>query len=504
MTNKILHNMLHLCLALSLVAAAVSCSNSARNEFDRLLVTLAADDATIDHADWEKIVSYIDDNKAKLSDFYDGDTLSVERVKTYISKMFDKRRPPLHIEFTGIGQAEHMAINMYLERSGSMTPYDAPQGDGTFKSAIVRMLNNLPGSNDDNKIFVVNSTITSYPEGFASFISDNNIFEATKGLGDPSYTDFGTIFETLLNKTGDNELGILVTDMIYSTKKMIGTNPTKVFTEAQGMINSVFKDVVKKKSMLIIKMRGSYNGPYYTFCSPNAGTTYNGHRPYYIIVVGNNDNIARLTKDPEYGSFAKFESLPGYQAMYMFNTSDEYRPYYSLLLRNTNIRGRFQPEHGQPKAITRIKGMKADSNSGDMRMVLAVDLNGMLIAKDYATDISNYRVIADSPVKLLKIMPINKEDITPAEKKYIGSATHLFVLEAKDISHKQEVEIRLQNRLPAWVAESSSDDDRDTDAPRFADTTFGLRYLLQGIYDSYERNSNGEPYYFSMKLSFDD
>ena len=101
-------------------------------------------------------------------------------------------------------------------------------------------------------------------------------------------------------------------------------------------------------------------------------------------------------------------------------------------------------------------------------------------------------------------MPINKEDITPAEKKYIGSATHLFVLEAKDISHKQEVEIRLQNRLPAWVAESSSDDDRDTDAPRFADTTFGLRYLLQGIYDSYERNSNGEPYYFSMKLSFDD
>ena len=65
------------------MAAAVSCSNSARNEFDRLLVTLAADDATIDHADWEKIVSYIDDNKAKLSDFYDGDTLSVEKVKTY-------------------------------------------------------------------------------------------------------------------------------------------------------------------------------------------------------------------------------------------------------------------------------------------------------------------------------------------------------------------------------------------------------------------------------------
>ena len=28
-----------------------------------------------------------------------------------------------------------------------MTPYDSPQGDGSFKAAIVQMLNNLPGNN---------------------------------------------------------------------------------------------------------------------------------------------------------------------------------------------------------------------------------------------------------------------------------------------------------------------------------------------------------------------
>lgn len=135
------------------------------------------------------------------------------------------------ISFVGIGDNAYLKVNFYLERSGSMTPYDSPQGDGPFKAAIVQMLNNLPGNNGDNKIFVVNSKVCQYPQGFQKFIADNNIFEATKGIGDPSYTDFSKIFDTILNKTGNDELSILVsiTDMIYSTKSMSGINPPKGF-----------------------------------------------------------------------------------------------------------------------------------------------------------------------------------------------------------------------------------------------------------------------------------
>ena len=35
----------------------------------------------------------------------------------------------------------------------------------------------------------------------------------------------------------------------------------------------------------------------------------------------------------------------------------------------------------------------------------------------------------------------------PAEKKYLSTATHLFVLSAKEISHEQEVKIRLINNF---------------------------------------------------------
>ena len=68
------------------------------------------------------------------------------------------------------------------------------------------------------------------------------------------------------------------------------------------------------------------------------------------------------------------------------------------------------------------------------------------------------------------------------------------------LKQDQDVSIRLQNRLPEWIATSSTDDDTNLSAADFAGTTFGLKYLLQGIYDSYKKLSDGEPYYFELKL----
>lgn len=490
-------------LAFLLAMTLASCGNKHKKEFNKLLLELADTDKTIDHSDWMTIENYLDGQKANFKDFYDGDKIDVDAVKEYITDFFEHRRPSKEINFVGVGNSAYLKVNFYLERSGSMTPYDSPDGDGSFKAAIVQMLNNLPGNNNDNRIYVVNSSVNSYPQGFSKFIADNNIFEATKGIGDPSYTDFSKIFDTILNKTGNDELSILVTDMIYSTKSMSGINPQKVFAEAQGMTNAVFKDEVKKKSMLIIKMQGSYSGPYYSYNSPSGGKTYKGSRPYYIVIVGSNDNIARLTNDNAYASFSKFPEMRGYEHEYLFETSDVYKPYYSLLLNNPDIRGRFQPERGQESQITNITNVEIDRNSGDFRLALAVDLSKMLIDEDYLTDPKNYQIGSDDEITIKEIRKISGKDITPAEKKYLGSATHIFILEMKEIKCDQDVDIKLLNRLPAWVEASSSDDDTTVGGGSFASTTFGLKYLLQGIYSSYQKNSEGEPYYFDLKMKME-
>ena len=487
-------------MAVLLMTVVLSaCGGGGKKELNRLLLELADKDKTIDVNDWEAIEKFLDEQKANFRDFYVDGKLDVDAVKDYVSDFFEHRRPSKEIQFV-IGKRT-LGVNFYLERSGSMVPYDSPNGDGSFKAAIVQMLNNLPGGNEDHHIYVVNSEINTYPEGFSKFISDPNIFEATKGIGDASFTDFAAIFSQLLNKTGADELSILVTDMIYSTKNMAGVNAQKVFAEAQGMANAVFKSEVKDKGMLIVKMNGSYSGPYYSYNSPG-GQSYTGRRPYYIVIVGANDIIARLTKDNNYAAFSRLNELKGYENMYLFETDDVYKPYYSLLLSNDDIRGRFTPERGQESQIKNLEDVEVDRNSGDIRLALAVDLSGMLIDESYLTDKKNYRIESDDKVEILQIRKIDQKDITPAEKKYIGKATHIFVLGSDGINHDQKVEIKLMNRLPYWVEESSSDDDTNVGSAGFSTTTFGLKYLLQGIYDSYRKHSEKEPYYFEIDLEF--
>lgn len=477
----------------------IGCRDRAKGELNKLLLEIADADETIDATDWEKLVTFFDAQKANFKSFFEDEELDVEEVKEYIEDFFEHRRPAKKIRFEGIGTARVLHVNFYLERSGSMTPYDSPQGDGSFKAAIVQMLNNLPGENDEHNIYVVNSTVNEYPQGFSKFLTDNNIFEATKGIGDPSFTDFGAIFKELLDKTDGSHLSILVTDMIYSTKDMAGVNPQKVFSEAQGMTNAVFKSQVKDKAMLIVKMNASYNGPYYSYNS-TAGKQYDGRRPYYIVIVGTNDNIARLTRDESYSAFAKFSEMKGYEDMYLFETDDVYHPYYSLLLSGDDIRGRFRPTRGQDNRILSLEDIDLDKNSGDLRLALAVDLSGMLIDKQYLTNAANYIIESDDPVEIKQIREIEQRDLTPAEKKYIGTATHIFVLEMKQIKHDQEIEIKLRNELPTWIEASSSDDDSNLAVAGFSNTTFALKYLLQGIYNSYKRYSDGTPYYFEMEL----
>lgn len=450
-------------LALTLTVA--SCGNGPRKELNKLLLELADADQTIDGNDWQKIAYFLDRNKAHFKEFYDHGQIDVDDVEDYISDFFEHRRPSKHIAFQGIG-AKQPTFHIYVERSGSMAPYDSKDGDGSFRAAIMALQNNLPGT----------ATIDS--------------------VGEKGYTNFQQIFDQILNRTNEDQVSILVTDLICSVKDMQGVNPQRVFSEIEGMTNAVFKSEVKNKSMLVVRMMGSYNGPYYSY--DNSVKPFAGRRPYYIIIVASNTNMVRLTHDATLRTFADMERMRGYDNMCLMTANDIYKPYYSLLLSNRDVRGRFRPERGQDTQIRSLTGVEPDRNSGDIQLALAVDLSHLLIDQRYLTDVSNYEVKADDDVRIKEIRKIEKADMTPAEKKYLGTATHIFVLQAASIGHGQEVEIKLLNRMPQWIGAASTDNDLTPDA----NTTFGLKYLLGGIYDSYNRNAD-DHYYFELELELD-
>lgn len=466
-----------------------ACSPNPKKALNQILIEAADKDGTIDKTDWKRITDFISSHKKSFQDWYDQDRLDEDDVEEYISNFFADRRPAKEVNF----EYADVQVNFYLERSGSMVAYDSPKGDGSFKSAIVTLLNALPGN--DNRMYVVNSQITPYPEGIANFVHGADIFEATKGLGDPSYTDFGSIFNELLNKTDKNTLSILVTDMIYSTKDMAGVNPERVFAEAGGMINHVFRNSVRSKSILILKMNASYNGPYYAYNS-TASKNYNGSRPYYIVLVGENKLMRQIARNADFSTFREFAHLKGYENQYLFATSEYYEPYYSLLLSGKDTKGRFVPERGQGNRIRTLESVHPDEQSGTLQLELAVDMGGMFIPESMLTDPSNYTVDAKDKFVIRSIRRVNPKEIRPNEAKYMGRATHIMVLSSEHYTGTQDIEIKLNNTLPQWVAQSNDYDDTDIEPH----TTFGLLPLMRGIYDSYAKNSKGRPCYFEMEI----
>lgn len=496
-------------LALMLIAGALLATACSRQDkgLDQKLLELARQDETIDASDWQVIDTYLRDNRIRHEDWFDGETLDAEAVKLYIDDFFATRRPAQTITYVGIGRhgaQGPMKVKFYLERSGSMTPYDAQRTGGEFKSAVVSLLNSLPGQDEDNIIYVVNDAVYNYPDGYRDFVRQGNIFAATTRLGDPSYTDFTCILDSVLNQNHENELSILVTDLIYSTASMTQMSTDKIFSEEANITNTVFRNRVRDKALLVLRMEGSYDGNYYSYDNPRQGKPYRGKRPYYFLITGDNDVLRRIADDPAYREFADFTRLRGFRDMYVFETSDVYSPYYTLIVGDENQRGRFRPQRGGSRnQITAIEDLEEDRNSGEIRLALGINLGQMLIDPQYMTDPANYLVESEDPITIEKIEPIEPSDITPRNKPYLENATHRMVLRIPKFTHKQEVSIRLLNRLPDWVQQAHSNDDRDLTAADFPTTTFGLQPLMEGIYRSYRKESDGTPRYFTLTLTLD-
>ena len=152
------------------------------------------------------------------------------------------------------------------------------------------------------------------------------------------------------------------------------------------MINNTFKDKVKSKAMLVLKMNSSYSGPYYPYNVQSKGIPYKGMRPYYILIVGDNGDIARLSSDEKYSEFIDFKNLKGFESIYLFDATGVYMPYYGFLLKSKDTRGEFQASHGHGGQITSLEKVKADRKSGDIQLALGINLNNMFIDPEYLED----------------------------------------------------------------------------------------------------------------------
>lgn len=387
-------------------------------------------------------------------------------------------------------------FKFFLERSGSMTPFDATTTSGDFKSAITSFLNSIPDgkAGSENLLFIVNDAVYPFDKSYKEFIQSKNIFADTKNVGDPRYTDFTCIFDSILKKTNNNEVAVLVSDLIYSTPNMAEVNCTKILNEAKSLTRSVFKGKTNK-DVLIVKMLGDYDGPYYTYNNPNKGQNYKGIRPYYFVVVAAPDVMQRLFNDKKYQESMAFSDRQGYEDFYCF--SNEKKVDYSVLLSNKRNEGRVGAVRGQESLIHEVENIEADRN-GTITMTIAANLSGIIVPEKALLDAKNYEITSLSGFKVKGIEKIS--DTERDEKlRAIPSATHFIMLSTQNKIAFETLKLRFKNELPAWVLKTNTDDDTNLNASDFSKTTYAFKYMMDGIHEAYYGTVE-DPSYFKIEL----
>lgn len=371
--------------------------------------------------------------------------------------------------------AAFTAVDVYLERSGSMVAYDTPGGRGELKAAVNNIINAAPSA-DSVSIAIVNDSVWPYAGTIASFLQDRDIYGSTAGVGNAAYTDFQLIFTTLLERLRPGHVSVLVSDLIYSPRGTDGLSLDKLFNEATGITHAAFNgrgDI----DVVVHKMTGDYHGRYYP--AMGGAFDYHGTRPFYIMVIAHRATLAAI--EAIGGTTAAALLAPrGAQGTYRFN-----RPTVDvdpvILPRHESNIGRWRIARGDGLALS---GCQPDEATGNLTFTVAANLSNTGLDSIATLDAANYEVKSTGGFTL-QVTPVTDDMITGNNHRYLEGRTHLLTLSGSPTAGADRVVITLPDVMPQWIAASSAEADATPSLPRFADTTMGLEPLLQGIYNAF-------------------
>lgn len=392
---------------------------------------------------------------------------------------------------------------LYLEHSGSMYFYDGPSVKGQFKNTLVTLMQGFEKVKPEMpKVFIVNDKVYPYNKDFKELIESKTIFD-TK-VGDPSFTDFQTIFSTILADLKQDQIAILFSDLIYSGRNSQGKSAQKIMDEAEQLCQMTFSSSAANTSVLVIKLHSDYQGVYYPYNSPNKGKTYKGNRPYYVCLFARNQTMESFLKDGLYSQIRSFEQLPDFQNKVFFsNGSLLSAPYYTILQNDADGKGSFNKGDRDlnKNGLHVIKDVTPSHRSTDkLTICVAVSFPKGALEEAEITNINNYQIEDfKDDFKLKSVKSVHRTDGT----------THKLILEANKVAGgEREVKIKFKRNFPPkWVTDTHSNDDTNINPNSdFATQTFGINSIMNGLNNAFSQpnSSNDKNYYFTLTLKLED
>ena len=365
-------------------------------------------------------------------------------------------------------------ISFFIENGPSMWGY-AHMGNG-FAEDIKTFVMNAQDVSDNIEVSLIgieSKKLCCDPTSLAKKICDTGVFvDKVKSKG--ASTDVYELLASVVEKTEKNEISVLISDFILSPG---GQDPSKYFEDNKSSICNIVKHNFSNKglnSVAVFQLSSKFTGKYWYYndsLKKESGIDINEERPYYIWVIGNSELVKEFTDE-------KFAKLPRLINTYFIST-----PYDSL---NYSFppKGKYDPLDFKDH---RVKGAYKEKNPKGEVFDFKVNLDLSKVALDslYICDPSNYEIEGDTNYKLLSVEQIKTKDFT--HQMYIE-------YQSKDRIKPVTLKVKLRNKIPDWVTSA----DCSKAWPTEKDKTYGLKSLIEGLYDG--MTANGK-YYFEITLN---
>jgi hypothetical protein len=366
-------------------------------------------------------------------------------------------------------------VNVYVENSASMDGY--VEGVTEFEQAIYSYISDIKISDfgDSLNLFYINSQIIPHGSDIADFIEKLDPTTFRHRGGKRSTTDISNVFKTILAETGKNNVAILITDGIFSPGK--GKNAQNYLVNQQIGIKNTMAEYLKglpHTAVIVYQLSSNFKGKY--FNREDTPTNINNSRPYYVWIVGDVENIFSLkSRIPE----TNFKG-GGIQHSFTLLPSLKVDVNYAILTHPKL--GSFDRNKKSPKtSIHNIKKANNGARKGNFMFTIGMDLSlfSVLLGNEYLMNTKSYaRLINKKP---------DSDYFIEMEYHKGTDYTHNMKLTTEKIS-TGELEIALRNNLPDWVSEINDDEGLDID--NAINKTFGIKYLVEGIYEAYQMRGN--------------
>lgn len=466
-----------------LTSMTISCARVQGHE--KIIIEFVKNDKDFSESDYKQLVDRLSSSKDKSLDiFKENGKVSPEKIKIEIERIAKSHDLILsNIWQPGKKQKpSKFNFNVYVENSLSMEGY--VEGKTSFELDIKNFLVNVRVNDkikDKLNLSYINSEINSIKDDVKSDEELDNFIENlepdnfTKTQGDGTTTDISKILKKVINSVDDKNVGVLVSDFVFSPKKGQEIN---VYLENQLIgIKGTLMEKFKKfdLSIAIFHLESEFAGKYFDkFDNPHR--LANVKRPYYVWVIGNGDQIKAMHENDllsfnnKYKNKWIFESInTGNPEFFNNGTGNIYSINPKTNAGNFSQSGlsNFELKNAEAGRQNEFKfSVYANYRKGFQDPIFFNSQNVKL-------DNPRYSVVIDT---------IKDFDL---KKKY----THELKFSSTDKLRNDTIKLNVNlYKTPSWVSKTSSNDDLNIEIDSSElQKTFGLSYLLDGTKQAFEK-----------------